>query len=406
MMYKYRGKTQSGAQANGVVDAVSETAAAGEIMKQGITPISIVAYSEKASWRDELRVLFEPKKIELEELIIFCRQMYALSRAGVPLIRAFRGLLETMKNPVLIKAIREVLGHLETGMSLAMAFSKTKMFMPIVISMVHVGENTGELDETFNNIAKHLELERDIKRQIQQATRYPMMVIGFIAAAMVVVNYFVIPSFSKIFEQFHGQLPMPTKILLSVSQFFIDYKFLLLAVIIGVSMSLYQYVNTDVGRMNWDQKKLKLPLIGVILERILLARFARTFSMLSAAGIPVLKSLNIVAQGVGNVYIGKMLMMMHDGIERGDSFTRTAASTKLFPPLVLQMISVGEETGSLDPMLIQVADFYDEEVNYSLKKLSAAIEPIILVVMGGMVLMLALGIFLPLWDLSSHAGSA
>ncbi len=403
MKYKYEGRGRNGSRTTGILESPSESTAATELMNQGITPISIKKHEEVFSLQEELNKLFQAKKVPIDELIIFFRQMNALSRAGVPLIRALKGLLESARSQALIKAIQDILGHLETGVSLASAFSKTKVFDPILVNMLNVGENTGQLDDAFAHIAKHLELEKDIKKRIKQATRYPTMVIGFISAALVIVNYFVIPSFAKIFEQFGADLPIPTQILLGVSGFFIDYKWLLLATLIGGGFALRNYINTEAGRLVWDQRKLQMPLLGPIIKKILLARFARTFAMLSAAGIPILKALTIVAQAVGNVHIEQSLMLMHGGIERGDSFTRTAAGTKLFPPLVLQMISVGEETGSLDPMLLEVATFYEEEVDYALANLSNAIEPIMLVMMGGMVLMLALGIFLPLWDLSANA---
>ena len=218
-----------------------------------------------------------------------------------------------------------------------------------------------------------------------------------------VVNVFVIPSFSKVFSKFGADLPLATSILLNTSNFFLEYWWLILGVVFGGIIYFIRYKKTEKGELQWDKFKLKLPLVGELLNKIALSRFTRTFAMLFSAGVPILQSLEVSAEAIGNRYIEMNVKEMRAGIERGDSLARTANASGMFTPLILQMITVGEESGAVDKLLEDVSDFYDQETEYDVQNLSSAIEPIMLVFMGGLVLILALGIFLPLWDLGAAA---
>ena len=218
---------------------------------------------------------------------------------------------------------------------------------------------------------------------------------------MFIVNLFVIPQFAKVFKKVGAELPLPTRVLVATSEFTVAYWWLILGVLIGSVMGFMHYINTPEGRLWWDRVKMRLPIVGGVFQRVALSRFARTFAMTYESGVPILQALAIVAPSVGNQYIAQNIDSIRRGVERGDSLARTATAAGIFSDLVLQMIAVGEETGSLDKLLHDVADFYDEEVDYDLKRLADAIEPIILVFMGILVLVLALGIFLPMWELGS-----
>ena len=279
----------------------------------------------------------------------------------------------------------------------------TTVFTTLFISMVSVGENTGQLDQAFRQLAGYLELERETRKRIKQATRYPLFVLIAMSVALVVINLLVIPAFAKVFEQFHADLPWPTRVLIGTSQFFQDFWWLLLLLAGGSLYAFFKWIETDAGALKWDATKLRLPIVGGIFERIALARFTRTFAMMYKAGVPLLQTLSINSASVGNRHIGQAILGMREGVERGEALTRTASSSGLFTPLVLQMMAVGEETGALDDLFVEVADFYEQEVDYDLKQLASAIEPILIVAMGIMVLILALGVFLPMWELASVA---
>lgn len=402
--FAYKGRNKAGKIVEGLVEANDRNGAGEDLIKKGIIPVAIEVHVERQDLLKAFNAKFNQKKPKPETLIIFSRQMTALMRAGVPLLSALRGLSGSVRGRILSDRLHQIADDLQNGQSLTSGFQKnTDIFDPILISLIHVGENTGKLDEAFTQMGHYLTMDRDTKKRIKQATRYPKMVLSGLGIAMVVLNIFVIPNFAKVFEKFHTQLPLMTRILLGTSNFMIHYWWLLGILIGGSIFSLKKYLKTEQGSMAWDQYKLKMPVMGKIYERIALARFCRVFSSLYGSGVPILQSLNAVAGTIGNKHISKAIQGMHSTIDRGEGLTIAAGNAKIFTPLVIQMIAVGEETGRIDQMLNQVGQFYEEEVDFDLKSLADAIEPILLVVMGLMVLVLALGIFLPMWELGAAA---
>nr|WP_298164771.1 type II secretion system F family protein [uncultured Pseudomonas sp.] len=404
--FRYTGRDAQGGKISGSRESSSADNLASELLAEKITPLEIEEQAEQqgADVGAMLREALRRKKVELDELIIFCRQMYSLSKAGVPIIRAIGGLAESHRNQYFREVLQEVRGDLEGGMSMAVSLNAhPKVFNTLFISMISVGENTGQLDHAFKQLSGYLEMERETRKRIKQATRYPLFVMSAMAVALVVINMFVIPAFAKVFEQFRAELPLPTRILIGTSQFFQDYWWLMLIILVGAIFAFITWKESDAGALKWDQIKLRLPIVGGVFERIALARFTRTFAMMYRAGVPLLQTLSINSATVGNRYIGTAILGMREGVERGEALTSTASASGLFTPLVLQMVAVGEETGALDDLFIEVADFYEQEVDYDLKQLADAIEPILIVAMGVLVLILALGVFLPMWELSSAA---
>ncbi len=404
--FRYTGRDAQGARVTGTLQSASRDSLASELLAQKITPLTIEEQREQGG--DDLLAMLTEKlrrrRVDLEELIIFCRQMYSLSKAGVPIIRAIGGLAESHRNLYFREVLQQVRADLEGGMNMAVALhAHPKVFTTLFISMVSVGENTGQLDQAFRQLAGYLELERETRKRIKQATRYPLFVLIAMSVALVVINLLVIPAFAKVFEQFKADLPWPTQVLIGTSQFFQDLWWLLLLLFGGGLYAFFKWIETDAGALKWDATKLRLPIVGGIFERIALARFTRTFAMMYKAGVPLLQTLSINSASVGNRHIGQAILGMREGVERGEALTRTASSSGLFTPLVLQMMAVGEETGALDDLFVEVADFYEQEVDYDLKQLASAIEPILIVAMGIMVLILALGVFLPMWELASVA---
>lgn len=404
--FRFSGRNERGERVTGVRRASSAESLAGELLTQRITPLQIEeepgATGEEALVR--LLARLRPRRVDLQELIIFCRQMFSLTKAGVPIIRAIAGLAESNRNPYFREVLQAVRTDLESGQSMAVAlYAHPRVFSTLFVSMVSVGENTGQLDGAFRQLSSYLELERETRKRIQQATRYPLFVLAAMGVALAVINLLVIPAFAKVFEQFRSELPWATRLLMSTSEFFQHYWWLLVLLLGGALYGFVRWIRTERGGLHWDRLKLRIPIVGGIFERIALARFTRTFAMMYRAGVPLLQTLSINSASVGNRHIGQAVLAMREGVERGEALTRTAAASGLFTPLVLQMMAVGEETGALDELFVEVADFYEQEVDYDLKRLADSIEPLLIVAMGVMVLILALGVFLPMWELASVA---
>jgi len=402
-LFQYKIRDVDGNLLEGQAEAFSAEALASQFQVSHATPISITETAEShdleigkylKSWRKT--------KVGLDDLILFCRQMYTLISSGVPLIRAIRGLAETSRNPTLGDALEQVVTDLESGMELSGAFSRhSRVFPPLLCRMVQVGEVTGKLDEVFLQLSVYFEREKDTISRVKSALRYPTFVLIAIIFAVIFISLFVIPAFEKVFASAGAELPLATRILLGLSGFMQGYWHVLLGVFILLVLLVKKGLKTTKGRYLWDRYKLKIPLVGDIILRSTLGRFARGFNMSYTAGIPLSQALGFTARAVSNSYVGEKIELIRNGIERGDTLTRSATQTGIFTPLVLQMLAVGEESGSVDTMLEDVADFYEREVDYDLKNLSSAIEPIMIVIIGGMVLVLALGVFLPMWNLAS-----
>ena len=404
-LFSYKVKNASGAIQEGRAEAASAEALAGQLQASNVIPITIAEISEKPE--SSLRNLLfyrRKQKVSLDDLILFCRQMYTLNSSGVPLVSAIRGLVTSSRNPTLGEALAEVVEDIESGTELSAAFSKhTDVFPPLLCRMVQVGEAAGNLDSVFLQLSVYFENEKDTINRIKTALRYPSFVVIAIAIAVVFISLFVIPAFEKVFASAGAELPLPTRIIMGLSAFMQNYWYVLIGVLILMVILVRQGLKTERGRYFWDKYKLRIPLIGDIILRSTLIRFARGFNMSYAAGIPLSQALGFTARAVSNSYVGEKIEMIRNGVERGDTLTRSATQANIFTPLVLQMLAVGEESGSIDTMLDDVAQFYEREVDYDLKNLSSAIEPVLIVIIGGMVLVLALGVFLPMWNLASIA---
>lgn len=399
--FHYRARNGRGEALEGVLEGSSADAVAGQLINTGITPIEIIEQQPESQVLANLRRQLTSRRPSIDELALFSRQMHTLMRAGVPIIRALHGLAESTRNPLFAETLRDVIAQLESGRDLTAALgAHPRLFGTLMVSIVQVGESTGRLDEAFEQLAVYLEQERDIRERIKTALRYPALVLTAIAVAITIINIWVIPAFARVFQRFHAELPWPTQVLIRTSDFMVQYWPMLLLGLIAGASAIVLHLRTEQGRYRWDKIKLKLPAVGGIVRRATLARFARAFALAQRSGVPLIQTLTVVARAVDNAVVGDRILLMRNGIERGDSLTRTAATTGMFTPLVLQMLSVGEETGAVDELMQQVAEYYEREVDHDLKTLSAAIEPLLIVAIGVMVLILALGVFLPMWDLA------
>lgn len=403
-IYAWRGRNAQGELMQGQLEAMTEDAVADQLLTMGLVPVQIQPAAQAAtpseSWWEQLR----RKPIVIEDVLLFSRQMYTLNKAGVPILRAFAGLEASADKPAMVEVLKDVRGSLDQGRDMATSMARhPKVFGSFYVAMVRVGEMTGRLSEVFLRLAEYLEFERDVRARIKQALRYPTFVVIAILVAIVIINLFVLPVFAKVFAGFNAKLPLITRGLLGFSDWMITWWPVLLALIAAAVVLARSYLHTTEGRYNWDRRKLQLPIVGPIILKATLGRFARSFALSSQSGVPLVQALTVVAQTVDNAYIGSRIEQMRDGIERGESISRCAAATGVFTPVVLQMIQVGEETGELDSLLFEIAEMYERDTDYAIRGLSTAIEPVLLVFIGVLVLLLALGVFLPLWSLGQAA---
>ncbi|HVK54338.1 MAG TPA: type II secretion system F family protein [Burkholderiales bacterium] len=395
--FAYKGRSNLGSLVQGELDGVNVEAVADLLLGRGITPLNIVPVKKTkigglTSWSNN--------KIRHEDIMFFSRQLYTLLKAGVPILRALAGLQESTNNQAMVKMLREVREGLDSGRELSASLARhPKVFDSFYIAMVRVGELTGRLEEVFLRLFHHLEFEKFMREQIKSAVRYPIFVLVVMALAMGVISFIVIPAFAKVYKGLNTPLPFMTQLLIGFSEFMIAIWPLLFVGIVGGAYGFIMFVRTSGGRLAWDRFKLQIPVAGKIVVKATLARFSRSLALALKSGVPVVQGLTVTAQVVDNAFMASRIDKMREGVERGESLLRTAIGAGIFTPVVLQMVAVGEESGALDDLLDEIADAYQRETEYELKTLSAQIEPILIVFLGVIVLIVALGVFLPIWDL-------
>jgi len=403
--FAYVGRNAQGNRIEGVMESPSGSTLAEHLSESGITPIRIAeSAAPTEAFGKQLSRLLDRQKAGFIDVLLFSRQMYTLIKAGVPIMRALAGLQESAMNRAFAAVIQDLREALDSGRELSQALARNpSVFGPFYVAMIRVGETTGRLEEVFLQLFHHLEFQKYMKDQVKSALRYPSFVMLAMAIALVIINIFVIPAFAKVFKGFNAELPLMTRILIGFSDFTLAWWPAILTLLIAAVFAFRMFVKTANGQLAWDRFKLRIPIAGKIIRKATLARFARSFAMASRSGVPIVQGLSLTGQVVENAWIEKKLEDMRMGVERGESVLRTAVASGVFTPVVLQMVMVGEESGSLDDMMLEIADMYQREVEYELKTLSAQIEPILIVALGAMVLVLALGVFLPMWDLGKAA---
>ena len=406
--YAYKARNAASQLIEGGLEAVSSSAAADVLLGQGLTPVEIKETAARAAKTagggNRWNVTIFAQKISHIDLLLFSRQMHTLLKSGVPIMRALSGLQDAAINPEMKRVIGEIRESLEGGRELSQAMARhPRVFSSFYLSMVRVGEATGLLEAIFLRLFEHLEFERYMREQVKSALRYPSFVVLAMVVAIVIVNIFVIPAFAKVFAGFGAELPLMTRLLLGFSEFMLAYWPHLLVLTVGSAYAFRVWLGTATGRHSWDRFSLRIPIAGKILHKAALSRFARSFALGMRSGVPVMQALSNSAQTVDNVYVARRVEGMRENVERGESLLRSAISSGIFTPVVLQMVAVGEESGAVDDMMDEIGDMYRQEVEYELKTLGQQIEPILIVLLGILVLILALGIFLPMWDLGKVA---
>ena len=403
--FAYKGRSANGALVTGKLFGNSADAVANRLINIGITPVEIRDLAGSGSLTlSDLVLRLGGGQPTTKDLVLFCRQMHTITRTGLPLLRGLTGLMQTTHNEVLRTALVDIIASLESGRELAASLrAHPKIFSPLFVNLVEIGEATGTLDVAFQRLYEYLSMDQEVRDRVKSAVRYPIIVLIAAAIALSIVTVFVIPNFAPIFRALGDNIPLPTRIIMGVSDFATNYWVYVIGAIMITAAAASAYVNTEAGRLRWDRFKLNIPVIGIIVRNAALSRITRSLAVSLSAGLPINETLRTVSALIGNAWLGEAMASLIAGIERGESLSSTAASSGLFSPLILQMIALGEETGALPELMDESADYYKREVDYDLDNLSAALEPILIVAVGAVVLILALGVFLPMWDMIARA---
>ncbi len=402
--FQYSGRGADRAAVNGLISGSSAAQVAETLIARGIVPIAIELAPVAETAQVTFARLLGRKAVSDEQLLMLSRQLHTLLRAGVPILRALQGLQTSSSDAGLRTLLRDLLKSLDEGFELSQAMARRgDVFDAFYVAMVRVGESTGGLPAIFLSLHEHMEFQRFMREQIDSALRYPKFVIGAMVIAMIVINVMVIPSFAKVFANLHTELPLMTRILLGTSKAVLTWWPVMLGAVLAGLAGARLWLQTGAGRLLWDRWKLRLPVAGKVVRKGALARACRALALALRSGVPVLPALALAAEVVDNAHLCQAIGAMRASIERGESMLMAANRAAIFTPVVLQMVAVGEETGKLDEMLEEIGQVYRREVEYELKTMSQQIEPILILVLGAMVLVLALGVFMPMWDLGKAA---
>ena len=398
-VFQYKAMSASGGVVQDELEAPNPAAVAEKLESLGYIPLNI---SRKKGGSSKL---FEKKpRVKDNDIIVFTRQLVTLLKAGVPLLSALEALSEQTDNPVMREVIGKIYIDIESGISLSEALAKhPTVFEDMYVNSIRAGEMGGALDDVLLRLADLIEYDRETRSRIKSAMRYPIIVVVSLIVAVIALMMLVVPKFIDMFTQMNIELPLPTRILIAIYEAMSNYWYIGIALIALIIIAFKLWVKTANGRLIWDNVKLKLPIFGPLLMKSYMSRFTRMFETLNRSGLPILQTLEIVSRTVGNAAIGREIEKATIGIRRGDGIAMPLKQSKLFPPMVVRMISIGEQSGSLDEMLHNISEHYEMEVEYAVKGLTSMIEPILTVGLGVIVLFLALAIFLPMWDMTKIA---
>lgn len=401
-LYQYKGRNKRGDVMQGTVEAANTEGVVNWMMASGISPISVRLKTDplkdQPNW---LRALQGQRKLNKTDLLMLTRQFGTLLKAGIPILQAVNGLKNGSHQPEMSKLLSSLHASLDKGTELSAAMAKhPDFFDDYYINMIRVGESAGKLDEVFLRLYAQLDFDRRMRQKVKAVLRYPSFVFTAIVAATMIVMVYVIPAFSGVYGSAHVELPLATKILMGTSGIMSRNWTAILAVMALTALGLRYYVSTPEGEYRWDRAKLGLPIVGRILTKATVARFCRSFGMAMNSGVPIVTALGLVSRVVDNAFYQERIMAMRDAVSHGDNILRAFLASGIFSPVELQMIAVGEETGDIETMVQQLATLYQDEVEYEASKLSETLEPILLVFMAALVLLLLLGIFLPMWNMT------
>lgn len=405
-IYKYRGRNKNGDLIQGTVEAPNEQGAVNWMMASGISPIDVSVQRDPLAGQPAwFRALQGGGSLGAKELLLLTRQLGTLVKAGVPLIQAIDGLKNSSRNPAMSELLRSLHAALNRGAELSVAMAEhPKFFSEYYVNMVRVGESSGQLDEIFQRLFEQIDFDRRMRSKIKSVLRYPTFVMIAIVAAIVIMTVYIIPVFSKVYENMNVELPGLTLALIGFSNFVARHWLFVTAVIVLMGVGVVYILSTAQGRFHWDRLKLKLPVIGPVLQKATIARFCRAFATATRSGVPVITGLALVARTVDNRFLESRILQIRDSVSSGQPLLRSFLLADVFSPVELQMIAVGESSGNIEAMVQQLAILYQEEIEYEANQLAQNLEPILLIFMAILVTILMLGIFMPMWNLSQLAG--
>lgn len=397
--YIYKARNRFGIESSGYLDAPSSRDAIALLEEKKLTPVSLLPKISRSAVLEKFMVNFE-QKVKIEDLIIFSQQLSSLVNSGVTLIESLDAVHDQIKSGTLKSAIRTVKNDIEGGKSFSEALAMhPKIFSNFIVNMIKAGERAGILGKILERMASILGKELDTQKKIQAAVRYPSIVLFALAVAFIVLVTFVIPRFSVIYSSFKTELPLPTRILIGINWMVRHYWFLILAGIGSFIFAFKKAIENPKGRIEFDRFLLNLPVFGSLFIKIILSRFSRMLSAMLNAGITVVEALTIASRTTGNEVTSKIIISVKEEIIKGENLSNSLRAASIFPPVVVQMVAVGEKSGNLEDMLSRVADYFEKETDYMVDNLTSLIEPMLIFGLGLIVTTLALGIFLPVWNL-------
>jgi type IV pilus assembly protein PilC len=398
--FKYVARGAGGKTIEGVVEAPAQRLAVERLRAQRVSVVSVTEVKSAGNFLTGLKLF--GGSVKSKELVIFSRQLATLVGAGVPIVQGLNILMEQIPNPTFQKIMTSVRSDIESGIAIADAMKKhPKAFSELYVSMIRAGETGGVLDAILERLSAYLESAEELKGKVKGAMVYPGVISGVALSVTLFLLVAVIPTFKTVFSSFGANLPAPTQILLAVSDFLRHQIILLLAIPAGLFVALQRWYVTEKGRTVIDGLTIKIPVFGDLLKKVAVAKFTRTLGTLIKSGVPILQALDTVAKTAGNKVVEMAILRARESIREGEKIADPLRSSGVFPPMVIQMISVGEETGNLEIMLNKIADFYDQEVDTAVKALTSMIEPLIICVMGVVVGAIVICMFLPIFQMSS-----
>jgi type IV pilus assembly protein PilC len=397
--FDYKVRDQTGNLIQGQLDGDSLPVVVGRLREMGYLPVSVTPASG-GGVRAEIVIPGFSDRIKAKDVSLFTRQFATMVDSGLSISRSLAVLANQVENKFLAQKLKTVREDIEAGSSLSQALAKhPKVFSNLYVSMVQAGEVGGSIDVVLKNTAEQLEAQVELNRKIRGAMTYPIVVVAVIGLIFLVMMAVIVPIFKKLFTTLGGQLPLPTRILITISNTLISWKAgIVVAVVIGIVVFLRWWINTEDGRMKWDSFKMKPPVFGQLTHKAVLARFSTTLSSLLQSGVPVMEALDIVASASGNVVMAKAVGDIKTAVRQGKSFAEPMRQNEIFPPLAIQMVEVGEQTGALDEMLQRTAEFYLGEVNQTVDNLTSILEPLLVVTMGVVVGSIIIALYLPMFD--------
>jgi type IV pilus assembly protein PilC len=397
--YAYKVKDHSGKMIEGSLEAESSALVANKLRQMGYVPIAIDKKQTTGVQR-ELHIPGLGNRVKLKEVAIFARQFATMIDAGLTMLRSLQILALQTESKPLAAVIIQVRQDVESGSSLSQAFAHhPKVFNKLFVAMVRSGESGGVLDEVLLQLASTIEKQVELRRKVKSAMTYPLVVLALVFVILTAMLVFIIPLFKGFYKSLNGTLPLMTRVLITISDLFVKL-FPLVIVLIVVAVILFRkWIATENGRSRWDVFKLRVPVFGGLVHKTALARFARTFGVLLSSGVPILEALEITKETAGNVVLSRGLEDVQAGVKIGEPIARPLEAHKVFPPMVTQMMAVGEESGALDTLLEKIAEFYDQEVEATVNALTSLLEPLLIVVLGGVVGTMVIALYLPMFNI-------